>query len=40
MRMNFWTGILVGVAGVYVFHHWVSPMPGPNSAAKRQASGG
>lgn len=34
---GFWTGVVVGVAAVYVFHHWVMPMPGPNSAAKRGA---
>lgn len=35
---GFWTGIIVGVTTVYVFHHFVSPLPGPNAAAKR--SGG
>jgi len=36
--MNFTTGVIVGILGVYVFHHWLMPLPGPNSAAKR--SGG
>lgn len=26
--MNFWTGILVGVAGVWAYHHFVKPLPG------------
>lgn len=34
---GFWTGVLVGVAGVYLFHHFAMPLPGPNSAAKRGA---
>jgi len=37
VRMNFWTGILFGVVGVWAFHHFVSPVPGPNVAAKRGA---
>lgn len=24
---RFWTGVLVGVGGVYAFHRWVKPMP-------------
>jgi hypothetical protein len=37
MPMNFWTGVILGVVGVYVFHHYVTPLPGPNSAMKRGA---
>lgn len=32
MPMNFWTGVIVGVAGVYVFHRFVSPLPGKAAA--------
>lgn len=24
---NFWTGVLLGVGGVYAYHRWVRPMP-------------
>lgn len=32
--MNFWTGVLVGVAGVYVFHRFVSPIPGKSAGSR------
>jgi hypothetical protein len=35
---GFYTGVVVGVVAVYVVHHWVMPMPGPNTAAKRSGS--
>lgn len=28
MRAGFWTGVLVGVVGVYAYHRFVSPLPG------------
>lgn len=28
MRLGFWSGIVVGVAGVWVYHKFVSPLPG------------
>lgn len=37
MPMNYWTGVLTGVVAVWLFHHFVQPMPGPNTAAKRGA---
>ena len=33
--MNFYTGILVGVLGVYAFHRFVSPIPGKSAAGSR-----
>ena len=31
MSNQFLWGMLVGVAGVYVFHHFVKPLPGAKS---------
>jgi hypothetical protein len=28
MRAGFWTGVLVGVAGVYLYHRFVGQIPG------------
>ena len=30
MRHGFWTGVVVGVVGVYAFHKFVKPIPGKN----------
>lgn len=30
MRHGFWTGVVVGVVGVYAFHRFVKPIPGKN----------
>ena len=27
MRLGFWGGVLLGVAGVYVYHRYVNPLP-------------
>lgn len=35
MPMNFWTGVIVGVVGVYAFHRFVAPMPGGKQTAGR-----
>jgi hypothetical protein len=34
MPMNFYTGVIVGVAGVWLFHKFVSPIPGGKSGAR------
>lgn len=31
MRNGFWTGIVVGVGGVYLFHRFVKNVPGKSS---------
>lgn len=28
MRSGFWTGVLVGVGGVWAYHKFVKPLPG------------
>lgn len=36
---RFVTGVVAGLVGLYVFHHFVRPLPGPNVAARRQMGG-
>lgn len=28
MRLGFWSGVVVGVAGVWAYHKFVNPLPG------------
>lgn len=28
MKGGFWVGLIVGVAGVWAYHHFVHPLPG------------
>lgn len=36
---DFLIGVVAGVAAVYVYHHFVNPLPGPNLAAHRKMGG-
>lgn len=33
---RFLLGVLVGVGACYAVHHWVYPLPGPNTAAAKR----
>lgn len=28
MRLGFWSGVIAGVGGVWLYHKFVSPLPG------------
>jgi hypothetical protein len=30
--MKFWHGVVIGVGGVWAYHHWVKPLPAPKSS--------
>lgn len=31
--MKFWHGVVVGVGGVWLYHHFVKPIPGGKSSS-------